>query len=106
MPTPVYSVRFLLGAAVGSSGVSYLVPSSRIAILRDVDAFETTGTAGSVAVVRNAAGGTMIFADTTATDRTMTWRGRQIYEPGEQITFVVFSGTWSVAASGYLLIAP
>jgi len=35
-----------------------------------------------------------------------SWRGRQVYSPGEQIGFEVVSGTWAIMASGYQLTLP
>ena len=104
MARPVYSITIVdLAPALANNYV--VVPDGVRIILRDVDAYEESGTNGTVMSVQNAAGGNLVVFQRTAATPTgpWQWRGRQVYNPGESINFHVFSGTWSVMASGYEL---
>lgn len=110
MARAVYSLRiFASGGLIPGSGiVGPVVPTGLVYVLRDVDVVELTGATGTAfqlysqvaepmwAVVHNAAGGIT----------QAQWRGRQVYNEGEQVGFQSVSGTWSVAASGYQLTLP
>lgn len=110
MPPPVYSQRiFATGLLVSSVGrVGPVVPAGEVWILRDIDAVEFTGTRPASVFAYNQVGGLMwsIAAQPSDVAGYFAWRGRQVYNEGEQVGFSVGAGTWAIGASGYLLTAP
>lgn len=81
------------------------VPTGVRIVLRDIDAHEESGVAGTVMALQSPAGGNLWVAQRVlASDSgNAQWRGRQVFNPGESFNFHVFSGTWSLQASGYEL---
>src|SRR5579864_3139287 len=110
MPRDVYSIRiFATGGLTAAAGtVGPTVPAGLVYVLRDIDAYETTGTVGANFVVLNQTRGWLWggFRATSSALETPQWRGRQVYAEGEQVGFLVGSGTWAIAASGYQLTLP
>lgn len=110
MAQPVYSVRlFATGALTSASGtVGPVVPSGLVYVLRDIDVVEITGTASAAMQVYGQTGGILWVYERGSTLNSAWggWRGRQVYNEGEQIGFSAPSGTWSISASGYQLTLP
>lgn len=107
---PVYSLRiFGHGGLVASAGtVGPIVPDSFIYVVRDIDVVEETGVGTPAMVVKNQTLGFLTVFSRPSGDPTghYQWQGRQVYGPGEQVGFEVFSGTWAIACSGYQLTLP
>jgi hypothetical protein len=109
MAAPAYSIRIFsaggLQAAAGTVGP--VVPAGRVWVVRCIDALEITGVAPGQMEVLNPTLQPFWFCDRSSPQigANFQWRGRQVFEVGEQIGFHVFSGTWSIMASGYDLSA-
>lgn len=101
----VYSVRFV--AEHESSGlVSYTVPSDYVAILRDVDVTNTGGVSGAFVVYGPGGINFWEWAPVySATAPSASWRGRQVYNPGDVMAFQGVTSVYDYMASGYLLLA-
>lgn len=110
MAQPVYSLRIFAtgGLTPGAGVVGPIVPAGFVYVLRDIDMFEETAAGSTILTVRNQTGGVLIQvqAGTTISSRNWEWRGRQVYNEGEQVAFLAVVGQWSVAASGYQLTLP
>lgn len=110
MARSVYSLRIFAHAGLTSAGgiVGPTVPADLIYIVRDIDVYESTGVTGTTVFVLNALGGALWSATRSTTPGVgpWSWRGRQVYSPGEQVGFEVISGTWAIAVSGYQLTLP
>lgn len=101
---PVYSVQIMaLAPALPVNTV--VVPDGSVLVIRDIDLREESGTTAATSYLQNAAGGILaIWANSTENaERGFSWRGRQVFNPGESIVFHVVSGTWSIQMSGYEL---
>jgi hypothetical protein len=105
MPSRVYSTRFFLGAADGSSIQDYVVPSGYVAIVTDVQAALAAG-AGDFGYFD--ANGTVVWEDGgTAAGGSLNnihWTGRMVFNAGELFAFAATSSAF-VICSGYLLTA-
>lgn len=110
MARTVYSTRLYASAGLTAAGgvVGPVVPAGLLYVLRDLDVAEVSGTAGTIMIAINQAGGQLWAAQRTAATPlgTFQWSGRQVYGAGERVAFQVFSGTWAIAASGYQLTLP
>lgn len=110
MARVLYSVRlFSSGGLTSLAGtVGPVVPTGLVYVLRDVDAIDVSGTTGHQMELLNPSLTTLVFFDNTpgAGGPNFQWRGRQVFDEGEQLGFRAFSGTWSVMASGYQLTKP
>lgn len=98
----VYSHRFVAWAS-SSTPPAYVVPLGYVAILRDIDVYSGGGSiidwhAGINEVCIVAAGQFTV----ESLPQTLTWRGRQVVNPGEAIYFAS-DGATDGAISGYLL---
>lgn len=104
--TSVYSVQFVaLAELTGSHGLD--VPAGYKYILRDVDVVNRSGSAVAFGLV-GSAGQFVWYWDPLYNANALggQWRGRQVFNPGEQIVFNALSGAWDVTASGYALTLP
>jgi len=107
---PVYSIRiFAAGNLTPAAGlVGPVVPDGFVYVLRCIDVVELTGAPVKQMHVINQVGGILwdfqYLSSSTVGD--YQWRGRQVYNVGEQVGFQADSGQWSVAASGYQLTLP
>jgi hypothetical protein len=104
---PVYSVQ-LWAASPLLTNSSVQVPDNAKIVLRDIDVWESSGAANAFMYVRNAAYGVLwlAFSPGPVNTRGYSWRGRQVYNPGQYIYMVVVSGSWDVQLSGYELAIP
>jgi hypothetical protein len=106
----VYSLRiFSAGGLTSSAGtVGPVVPAGLVYVLRDIDAVEITGSASAQLEVLSPNFQPIWFINTANPQigANFQWRGRQVFNVGEQIGFHAFSGTWSIMASGYQLTLP
>lgn len=106
----VYSIRIFGDASLVSSAgvVGPIVPDGLVYVLRDVDAVNISATVPASMEIRSQAEGVLWFPQRNASTDPINWqwRGRQVYNTGEQVGFVVLNGTWSIAASGYQLTLP
>lgn len=107
MATPIYSHQFF--STQGSSGtLAYLVPAGFVAIAAALDVYgDVLGICNLF--LHNSAGGTIFWENYLPGDRkSVGWRGRQLYNPGEQITVLADCAPLDgldVSLSGYLLTA-
>lgn len=110
MARDIYSLRIFAHASLqsGAGNVGPFVPTGFVYIVRDMDVNETSGTNGSLLIVRNQVSGNLWTPtrSTTTTAKDWQWRGRQVYSEGEQVVFFAASGTWAIACSGYQLTLP
>lgn len=102
----VYSTR--LYAALDLHGnEGYTVPGGYVCVLRDVDIFSySSGSESGFALEGDL--GQVIWYVLVPPDTTQSyqWRGRQVFNPGDIITFNASAGSFDVTASGYLLYLP
>lgn len=105
MPRPVYSTRFLEVRGLTTT-LPYVVPAGVVAVVRDVDAFRT-GILGATVIFHGAVGQAIWGKDYPpgSTDAYSSWRGRQVFLPGETFD-VQASNPVDVTVSGYLLSLP
>ena len=107
MSRPVYSTRFIAGFAPSVAG-SYTVPAGFVAIVRDIDAWHEAGGSGSDYLYASVVSlGGAFFYETFAASQWISWRGRQVINPGEELVVQGNSTVnQSVMVSGYLLMLP
>lgn len=107
MAAAVYSTRFLAGQISSTSTLTYTVPDGYRAILRDLD---VTGPVGEQVVLVNVTADAAIFFSAIQSSGTvgwLSWRGRQVCEPGDEIQLYAEQTTSASATlSGYLLTLP
>lgn len=110
MARALYSLRiFSSGALTNAAGtVGPIVPAGLIYVLRDIDAFDSTNSAADELVVFSPVAGVLlnITGPQAAPLGVHSWRGRQVYDEGEQVGVHAFVGTWSITISGYQLTKP
>lgn len=106
MPRPVYSSRFIQQKGLTSSA-SFAVPAGYIAVLRDLDSFIGTPAGLNSIFLHGALGQAIWWSEATiGQSQYASWRGRQVFEPGELIVVEVDVGAldaYDVTVSGYLL---
>lgn len=110
MAQAVYSLRIFAtgGLTVAAGKVGPLVPDGLVYVVRDIDVVNETGASTDEMVVFNQTGG-HLFVIRQAHEIVgfnFAWRGRQVYNVGEQVAFQSTAGTWSVSCSGYQLTLP
>jgi hypothetical protein len=110
MSQRVYSVRHFSagGLTAGAGTVGPVVPAGFVWVVRDIDALEITGSTPAQMEVLNPNFQPFWFIDRNfpQVGANFQWRGRQVFQAGEQIGFKAFSGTWSIMCSGYSLTLP
>lgn len=100
----VYSVQFYEGRDVSSATLT--VPPGLIWIVRDIDAFFGGGLSGDACNFVGSLGQTFAYFSYIALISTgFTWRGRQVFNPGQTFGFVSGEGV-DVTISGYQLTLP
>jgi hypothetical protein len=103
----VYSTRFIASPAP-EFPPTYTVPAGFIAVVRCIDLWCPAGYGGSRTLVQMVSPACIIFeAIFGAGEESAHWDGRQVLEPGEQLTLnsdVPSPG--SALVSGYLLTLP
>lgn len=110
MAQAVYSLRIFAsgGLSPGAGTVGPIVPSGLVYIVRDVDAFDDSAGSSDNLVIFNQVGGILVswLGPSLAAAGSYQWRGRQVYNEGEQVAVRSFAGTWTIAISGYQLTLP
>jgi hypothetical protein len=110
MARAVYSLRIFATGALspGAGTVGPIVPAGLVYVVRDIDAFDDTAGASDNLIVFNQLSGVLISwqGPSLAANGNYSWRGRQVYNEGEQVAFRAFVGTWAIACSGYQLTLP
>lgn len=106
MARDVYSFRFI--QAHGLTGtVAYTVPDDYIAVVRDVDSYIGSPLGLNNLYLHGALGQTIWWTTATIGESMYaSFRGRQVYEPGEEIELeadVGLTDAYDVTVSGYLL---
>lgn len=101
MPTPVYSVRFLLATGNGIV-VTYTVPAGHRAVVRSVLATNEQATASYFYVQLN--GFSIWAADLPAARRSVDLECRLVAAAGERIGVYTVGPEIRVAVSGYLFV--
>jgi hypothetical protein len=104
MAPPVYSYQFISEASfTGAAVVEY--PAGYVAIVRDIDVVAGVSASGSFYAYDVGTGGKFwAVSEGVETLATWSWRGRQVFEPGNQIGFFC-DFELDVRMSGYLLSA-
>lgn len=109
MATPVYSTRFIQQHGL-SGHASFMVPSGFVAVVRDVDSYIGTPAGFNSLYFHGAIGQTIWWTEATiGQSQYASWRGRQVFEPGELIDVEADVGgldAYDVTVSGYLLSLP
>jgi hypothetical protein len=104
MAALVYSHRFMAWAAQ-TFPTPYVVPSGYVAVVRDIDIWSGGGAIIQWTVAINTIARFVGGAFTvTSVQQVAQWRGRQILNAGEELTFAA-TGALDGAISGYLLRA-
>jgi hypothetical protein len=110
MAQAVYSLRiFATGSLSPPAGtVGPIVPTGLVYIVRDIDAFDDSAGSSDNLVIFNQLGGVLVSwqGPSIASIGGYQWRGRQVYNEGEQVALRSFVGSWAVAISGYQLTLP
>lgn len=109
MATPIYSKQL---AATSYDDASphdiYTVPAGRLAIVRDLDILANiTGT--GLLFMQLSGVDAKAFTFTSAGIDSLEWRGRQVLNEGEALSFVapgLTSGRYFIVASGYEFSVP
>lgn len=85
-----------------------IVPDGLVYVVRDIDAVHTAGSSSDVFEVIGQALQLLWFATASTSDANggAQWRGRQVFNEGEQVGFKAVSGTWDISCSGYQLTLP
>lgn len=101
----IYSTVFI--SELGLSGThSYVCPSDRLLVLRDLDAYAETTVAARDLWLMGSRGQTIFHDSWGAPDQhNAAWRGRQIINPGDSFS-VRTTDNVDVTVSGYLLTLP
>jgi hypothetical protein len=109
MARPVYSTRFIQQHGLSGSA-SFAVPSGYVAVVRDVDTFIGTPVGANTLYFHGALGQAIWFTEgTIGQSQYASWRGRQVFEPGETFDVQADVGVldaYDVTVSGYLLALP
>jgi hypothetical protein len=107
---PLYSLRiFATGGLTPAAGiVGPTVPAGLIYVLRDIDVVEISSNASAIVQAYGPTGGVLWVYERAASLNSAysSWRGRQVFDEGEQVGFSSQVGTWAIAASGYQLTKP
>lgn len=110
MAQAVYSLRIFSSAGLspGAGTVGPIVPAGFVYIVRDIDAFDDTAGATDNLIIFSQTSGVLInwVGPSPAAAGCYQWRGRQVYNEGEQVALRSFVGTWGVSISGYQLTLP
>jgi hypothetical protein len=110
MARTVYSLRITAGGGlIASTGkVGPIVPDGLVYVVRDIDVVETSGTRPVALEVYGQAEQLLWYVplNTASDPASQRWRGRQVYNEGEQVALAATSGTWDFAVSGYQLTLP
>lgn len=107
MSSPVYSTQLIGAAGLGNTNIGYTVPAGYVCVLRDVDAFcHPTGSASAFVIAGNLSAVIWYWENASGFVGSGQWRGRQVFRPGQIITFEAQIGTYDFSASGYLLSLP
>lgn len=108
--SPVYSLRILAaGNVTAATGeVGPVVPDGLVYVVRDIDLINDTGAPGDEIYLKGQALQLLwvVKQPSPATTVNFAWRGRQVYNAGERVGFVVVAGTWDISVSGYQLTLP
>lgn len=109
MARPVYSTRFIQAHGLTSTA-SYTVPAGFIAVVRDVDTWISTPIGLNALFLHGALGQAIWQTSATIGESQYgSWRGRQVFEPGELVEVEADVGAldaYDVTVSGYLLTLP
>lgn len=110
MARDVYSLRIFAagGVNVAAGRVGPLVPNGLVYVVRDIDIWASSGANNDELIMYSQVLGALhVWKFTTGvSDGNFSWRGRQVYNTGEQVAFQSLQGTWSIACSGYQLTLP
>lgn len=107
MAIPVYSLRIFVQGSLDIVK-HVVVPDPYIYIVRDIDVTERAGLSTGAFFFEGSEGQIIwaAYASVTGTFKSATWRGRQVFYPGESIGFDASVGAWDVTCSGYQLSMP
>jgi hypothetical protein len=102
----VYSTRLIEQAGL-TGNVGFTVPEGFTCVLRDVDCYVANYDTETGFYFAGAVGNILwrvVFPDSA--ESSQQWRGRQVFNPGDIITFAAQANPVDFAASGYLLELP
>lgn len=101
----VYSVQLYEGRNVNDGSLT--VPDGFIWIVRDIDAFFGGGLDGGACNFIGSLGQTFAyFSFTGLVSSSFSWRGRQVFNPGQTFGFISDRAGVDVTISGYQLTLP
>ena len=106
MSRSVYSTLFAATSytTTGNHTV-YTVPSGFVAVLKDVTAFEYSGSGrGLLYDVTNGQSWTL-WINSSGDYKPFEWQGMQVFPAGSQMGFTLVSGAFQLRYNGYLLAA-
>lgn len=102
----VYSTRFI-AVKGGTTFYGYTVPPGNLAIVRDVDTYASSELAFSqVFFEGNEKQAIWFWESGLGAESYGSWRGRQVFNPGEQFGIRINVSHADATVSGYLLTLP
>lgn len=111
MARPLYSKRMFCAAGVTSVTYAGPVPTGKVWIVRDIDAYTSAGISSVIfffSMTPAGGGAPAFFAGkvSAGSSDTVQWRGRQVIPAGEYIQINPNGATIDATISGYELDAP
>ena len=102
----VYSTLFYSASAPNGSTAAYTVPAATTVVVRDIEAFNSTGAAIALSITRNVSGSTSSFiwvVEALAAQTWSQWKGRAVLNPADVLEVNTNAVGLYVHISGYLL---
>lgn len=109
----VYSTLFYRnGSLTAGSVIAYTVPAGFVAVVRDIDLFLNqpwdsqllSGILVSTRFPTTALFG--VLSPKARGNQPYHWEGRQVLNPGDELTLNVYDSGWEATISGFLLALP
>lgn len=107
MAQPLYSARFLAAHNIPiTAPATFVVPDGLVLVVRDIDAYSAVAGGNHLLVLLS--GGPVFFQAswTPAEAGWRSWRGRQVFGPGDIVEVVAVDDVLDCMVSGYALAAP
>lgn len=106
VPLP-YSTRFFAGNTIAGSVVpAYTVPASYVAVIRDIEVLNSSGSTDTLfiaAVVPGPLTLTLTKFLSVPGETPAQWKGRAVMNAGDELELFSVAEAWEVIISGYLL---
>lgn len=104
-----YSTSFYVALLTEAVSVAYTVPDDYVAVVRDVEAYNNSGSDSNFNVEATVPGpltGVIFHIEGLATNTWQQWQGRVVLPAGSTIAVNGSVYDWYVMISGYLLSSP